>query len=336
MSEKHILIVGSGSVGKRHARNLSAMGCRISCIDPKPGRQKELSAEIPVEATYDNMKQASQNKSDFGVVICSPPLYHVEQTLTAIGWQLPILLEKPISPDLKSALKLADRVKKGKIPLLLGYTWRWWKPLKRVRQLLAKKHIGKLLYVQFVMSAHLADWHPWENYKDFFMASKSLGGGALLDESHWVDLMIWFFGMPKSVFARIEKISNLKIETDDNVNMFIEYPKGLRVSIHLDLFGRPHEKYISFVGEKGTLRWSADPNQISIGRQMTHSWKKIPYACERNDMFVDVAKEFLHVIKGGKIKTCSIEDGVKVLQVIEAARRSHSIKSIVTLKTKGN
>ena len=74
------------------------------------------------------------------------------------------------------------------------------------------------------MSAHLADWHPWEQYQDFFMAKKNLGGGALLDESHWIDLMVWFFGLPQSIIGKVEKISDLDIETDDNVDFLSLYP----------------------------------------------------------------------------------------------------------------
>ena len=55
--------------------------------------------------------------------------------------------------------------------------------------------VGGLRHARFVMSAHLADWHPWERYQDFFMASRDQGGGALLDESHFIDLMLWFFGV---------------------------------------------------------------------------------------------------------------------------------------------
>jgi predicted dehydrogenase len=103
------------------------------------------------------------------------------------------------------------------VPLLLGYTWRWWPSLLKVKDLVAQQAVGQLRHVKFTMAAHLADWHPWERYQDFFMASEALGGGALLDESHWLDLMLWFFGMPQKLFAKVEKISDLEIETDDQL-----------------------------------------------------------------------------------------------------------------------
>jgi predicted dehydrogenase len=173
-----------------------------------------------------------------------------------------------------------------------------------------------------VMSAHLADWHPWERYQDFFMASASLGGGALLDESHFLDLMLWFFGTPSHVYARVEKLSDLQIDTDDNVDALLEYDSGLRVGIHLDLFGRPHEKSIRVGGERGSAEWTFDPNELRIGTTPEPVWRTQTYSNQRNDMFIAVAREFLEALDGSAVRTCTVEDGVKVLEVIEAMRSS--------------
>jgi predicted dehydrogenase len=200
-----------------------------------------------------------------------------------------------------------------------------------VRELIENKTIGKLRYVQFMMSAHLADWHPWENYWDFFMASKALGGGALLDESHWIDLMLWFLGDPESLFAKVDKISDLKIDTDDNVDMVITYKDGLNVTIHLDIYGRPHEKYIRFIGESGSILWTADPNRVAVGKEWSQTWENYEFDCERNDMFTAVGKEFIDITNGSDVKTCDINDGVRVLSLIESARQSSAEGCVVGL-----
>jgi predicted dehydrogenase len=208
------------------------------------------------------------------------------------------------------------------VPVLLGYTWRWWLPLKHLRELLDVKAIGTIRHVQFHMSAHLADWHPWEPYQEFFMASAAQGGGALLDESHWIDLMVWLFGKPQQLIGRVEKISDLQIDADDNVDVLAIYEKGLRVTLHLDLYGRPHEKFIRFIGEGGTVIWSADPNRIAISCEAAQNWQEETFASERNDMFVAVAKEFLDVIAGRAKPSCTLAEGVGVMELIEAIRLS--------------
>ena len=163
------------------------------------------------------------------------------------------------------------------------------------------------------------------------MSSKDLGGGALLDESHFVDLMLWFFGMPESVIANIDKLSNLDIETDDNVDIIVRYKDGLRVSIHLDLFGRPHEKYISIAGEGSTLQWSFEPNIVQYSNKMESVWNKISFELERNDMFIEVEKEFLSILRGNTDISCTLDDGLNIMKILEACRLSSAEGRIVYL-----
>lgn len=137
---KHILVVGSGSVGKRHARNFSALGCKISCVDPRLDRLDDLRKETLVVEAYETLEAALSSHHHFdGVAICSPPNAHVSQSIAAIAAGIPVLLEKPVSTDVESARRLEVVALESGVPLLLGYTWRWWMPLRRVRELLEKK-----------------------------------------------------------------------------------------------------------------------------------------------------------------------------------------------------
>ena len=328
---KHILIIGTGSAGKRHAKNFSSLGCSVSCMDPRQDRIDELAADkIKVASAFTDLADAFSKARAFdAAVVASPPSFHVDQSIAALERGLPVLLEKPVSPDLAGSLRLQNAIGENKAPLLLGYTWRWWVPLSKVKTLVDAQVIGQLRYVKFTMAAHLADWHPWERYQDFFMADSAQGGGALLEESHWLDLMLWFFGMPQKIFAKIDKISSLEIDTDDNVDMMVYFEDNLRVNLHLDLYARPHEKSIQFVGENGTLIW--EPNQIRIGKQMDPEWETEDFTYDRNDMFVAVAEEFLNIIGGHTDPACTIDDGVQVLKLIEAARASSREEKVIEL-----
>lgn len=320
---KSILIVGSGSVGKRHAENFTTLGCSISCCDPREDRRQELTALFEEEVkTYSDINIALDTQQFDGVAICSPTSFHIDQALAAINVKTPVLMEKPLAMTLAEGQKLAAEAGKVNVPVLMGYTWRWWEPLREVRKQLNEGVIGSVRHVQFHMSAHLADWHPWEEYQDFFMSKKNFGGGALLDESHWIDLMIWFFGMPESLVGKVEKISDLEIETDDNVDILANYPDNKRVYVHLDLYGRPHERFIRFVGEKGTLFWSSDPNEIKITTGIDNDTFIKSFNYERNDMFLAVAKEFVEILSGKSEMSCCLEDGIKAMKVIEAVRES--------------
>jgi predicted dehydrogenase len=162
------------------------------------------------------------------------------------------------------------------------------------------------------------------------MASRELGGGALLDESHFIDVILWLLGMPESVMGRVEHISTLEITTDDNVDMLLQYSNGVRATIHLDLFGRPHRKSITIVGEDGSIECLFDPH---IVRECPAgaAERTTVFSCERNDMFLDEAREYLEVIAGRRTARCSLKDGIAVLRIVEAVRLSSARGRIVSL-----
>jgi predicted dehydrogenase len=104
----------------------------------------------------------------------------------------------------------------------------------------------------------------------------------------------------------------------------------LRVIIHLDLYGRPHEKSIRFVGEGGTLVWTAEPNKIKVSLSSEQIWEEEIFDCVRNDMFVSVAQEFINLINGDLDGlTCHLKDGLSVMKIIEIIRTSSKEGRIV-------
>ena len=240
------------------------------------------------------------------------------------------MTEKPLGADLADVLSVTQQGEGDFSRVLVGYTWRWWPALRLLKKLLSKRKLGRVLFARFLVSAHLADWHPWEDYREFFMSSKSLGGGALLDESHWIDQMLWFFGKPEQVSGFVGSVSDLDITSDDCVDFLAVYKDGLRVSMHLDIFGRPHEKTIQIIGSEGVVFWDEQRNQVrfcSIDGEETVT----NFSEDRNFMFQEVAKEFEKIMSGQTTTTCTWEDGLNVMKIIEAVRLSQLRKKVVPI-----
>ena len=79
----HLLVIGLGSAGKRHARNLRALGCTVSGFDPRADRQQEAAAEGPLASTFGNLEEALKTTAFDGFVIASPPAFHIDQIIAA-------------------------------------------------------------------------------------------------------------------------------------------------------------------------------------------------------------------------------------------------------------
>lgn len=332
MRALHVLIIGGGSAGQRHLRNFAALGCRVSVADPRADRLTESARAAPLVHREADWGAALDADRYDAVVVASPPAFHVEQALAAVERRLPVFLEKPAGVDLASVARLAAAALDARVPVLLGYTYRWWPPLRELRERLRRGEIGRVLHVRGVLAAHLADWHPGERYQDFFMARRALGGGALLDESHLLDLLHWLLGPPTRVAATIEKLSDLEIDADDHVDARLEYASGARAVMHLDLYSRPHEKSLRVVGENGTLLWTWEPNRLALARDSAGEFQSIEYLCERNEMFVAAAREFLEVVRHGAAPTCTLADGCEIMRVIAALRASAATGQTTTVE----
>lgn len=323
INKKHLFILGAGSIGKRHAKNFSELDSLVTLYDPRADRIDEAKRELDVIDVFQDINEALDKNNYDGAVVCSPTKFHVDQAIQLLNYNLPILMEKPLGIDLESVQKLDSYLNNdNRSKILLGYTWRWWNALIKMRELIINNEIGAAYHAQYFMSAHLADWHPWEPYQEFFMSSKELGGGALLDESHWIDNMIWFFGMPEKITATIDKVSGLDITSDDSVELLACYKEGLKAFIHLDIYGRPHEKSIKIIGDKGKIEWNDSTNTVNLYRG-SENHKIFEFHNDRNDMFISVAKEFIEMIDGKKDLTCNLKSGLEVIRIIEASRLSN-------------
>ena len=93
------LVVGCGSIGRRHARNLKSLGVqRLGFCDTNPETLKQCREEVNGEI-FSDYEEALQKFQPDIVLICTPPVYHVEQALAALRARAHVFIEKPLSHE---------------------------------------------------------------------------------------------------------------------------------------------------------------------------------------------------------------------------------------------
>lgn len=325
----NFLIIGFGSIGKRHAQNLKELG--ISCLIVEPDMKKYTEAIEAGYVAFNDLIQIGSNYSFDAVLICSPPAFHIEQAAWALDNDKKVFLEKPIGVNFNESKKLLsyDHSK-----IFVGYTYHWNPQFLKLKSDLKNNLIGKAYYASFNIGMNLEDWHPWENYRDFFMSSHKLGGGALLDESHFIEIAIDLFGLPEKIFSTQAKISNLEIETDDYVFAQFQH-NGLIVDIRLDIFKRPHESFIQIHGTNGST--SCDFVQktnglITFEAYGNYSSYSEKFVYERNEVFKNMMITFVSFVNSkNEIANVTYLRGLEVMLLIDKIRESSIEKSWVTV-----
>lgn len=318
-----VLVVGCGSVGKRHIRNLIQLKAgEIHAVDSRRDRLEEVKS-LGIETCFTSIQEALRdNWKPHAAVIATPPKFHITLALDLLDEGCDILIEKPLSRDLEGVNELIEKARRLNRWIMTGYTYRFWNPLIFMKRLLDEGKIGRPLSARISFNEYLPDWHPWEDYRKFYMASKDLGGGALLDSSHTLDIARWFFGEVKALCGTYRQLSNLEIETDDFVEIFLEFNSGTFCSVRMDLIDRAHQRDMSVAGEDGNLNWDFAKNQVNLYDAKTKKWECFTFKDDRNDMFISEMSYFLNCVQGRQKPNYDFDECKRTMELVALCRES--------------
>lgn len=319
------LCIGSGSIGKRHMRNLLAMGVNpkdISASDPREDRRAEVQ-KMGIPNVFSTYEEALKSGKYDAAIVCSPTNLHIPQGIELAKRGIHILMEKPLAHDLEGIEEFKAVVEKNKVVVLMAYIFRFSPLITKVRDLLASGVIGKVLYVRGEFSEYLPDWHPYEDYRSFYMAEKKQGGGSILDQSHIMDLVHYLFGGFDTVYALNGNLSSLEVNSDDYSELTVKMKSGVIASIHTDMFGRDHRKELEIKGEKGNISWSLADNAVTVYDPETKSKQVFrKFSPDFNLNYIDEIKHFIACCEGREKPRASLQDGIETMELILACYRS--------------
>lgn len=341
------LIAGLGSVGRRHMRNLLALGEKdiVLLRTRKATLPDDELAGYPVE---NDLREALKKHKPDAVIVANPTSLHLETAVPAAEAGCHILLEKPISGSTEGLGELESAVQKSGSKVLVAFQFRFHPGLMRAKQLISNGEIGRIISAHVHFGEYLPAWHPWEDYRQGYAARSDLGGGVVLTQCHSLDYLPWLVGKVKSVWGFTGKISDLEVDVEDTAEIGLRFESGALANLHLDFNQQPPAHRFEIIGTKGTIKWdladgatriyraSAESLAISTGRDIKAGgeWESypLPEGWERNVMFLDQMRHFVDVVNGKSESTCVLDDGVRVQRLVEAIHTSNATGSAVDLK----
>jgi predicted dehydrogenase len=318
------MIAGLGSIGRRHLRNLVALG-EQDILLYRTHRSTLPDEELngfPVET---NLDAALAHQPD-AVIVANPTALHLDVAIPAAQAGCHLLLEKPISGALDSRVEtLQEAAASSGIRTLVGFQFRFHPTLKAVRELILTEQLGRPLSFRVHWGEYLPDWHPWEDYRRGYAARADLGGGVVNTLSHPLDYVRWLFGEVRSVSALTGHVSNLELDVEDTAEITLGFESGLMGSVHLDYVQRPPSHWLTINFENGQVRWDNSNGQAEVYDIKKVNWGTIspPDDFERNQLFLEEIRHFITLINGEVDSRCSLADGVRALQVTEAVHQSN-------------
>lgn len=317
------LIAGLGSIGRRHLRNLQALGERdiILYRTANSTLPDEDLAGLPVE---NDLATALAHQPD-AVIISNPTAFHLDVAVPAAQAGCHLLLEKPVSHSWEGIEDFQHAVQGGGGKVLVGFQFRFHPGLQSVARLLSEGSIGRPLSGRAHWGEYLPDWHPWEDYRQAYSARAEMGGGVVHTLCHPLDYLRWLFGDPLSLSATLANSRELDIDVEDTADIDIQFEGDFSAAVHLDFLQRPPSHHLEITGSDGAIRWDNDTGAVDLSRLDSKRSEIIspPEDFERNHLFLAEMRHFLEVTHGKAEPLCTLADGLAALQLALAAHRSH-------------
>ena len=299
----NIMIIGYGSIGQRHAELFQSLGCRVGIVSNR------VVGEGGVR--YRHIRSAlSDNDWDLALIANRTMEHYLTlNELVKSHYTGNVLVEKPIfeSPREVKNYPLEK--------IFVSYNLRFHPCIQRLRALLK----GEIpISAQFYVGQYLPGWRPGQDYRKSYSASKEMGGGALRDLSHELDLMLWLFGRWKWVAANGGTFSELELTSDDVFALLVETEHCPIVTVQLNYLDRVtqrkiivntqnHTYVVDLVG--GTIRIDGDEERYETNRNTTY------------------LVQHERIMKNNFEQICTYAEGMALMKLIEAAENYASRKA---------
>ncbi len=321
-----ILIIGLGSMGKRRARLAKGMrpDLAICGVDRTPERRAE--AETLGIRAYDSIEAAIAAEAPDAALVCTAPITHAGIIAQLLEAGLPIFTELNLVDDGYAENTALAQAKN--IPLFLSSTMLYRGETQYIKAQVEAfwQATGKPVRYLYHIGQYLPDWHPWENYKNFFVGDKRTGG---VREIFGIDLpwLVDAFGDVVKVHVEKDKISTLELDYPDSYFVTLTHANGTKGVLAVDIVSPKAVRHFECYGEGLHLFWEGNPKALYQFDAATGEKKSVDtYASFEHDSrysdnivenaYVDELANFFDMLEQGAAPKWSFAKDQKVIDLI--------------------
>ena len=252
-----VIVIGLGSMGKRRIRLIRQYDETIGIcgIDTSRERREQAEQEYGIE-TMDSLEHVPENIYDCAFVSTSP-LSHSSLIRTCLQKNMHVFTEINLVADgYDTNMELAE--KNGKV-LFLSSTFLYREEIDYIDNVV-RKSTCPVSYLYHI-GQYLPDWHPWENYKDYFVGNQRTNGcrEIFAIELPWI---LHTFGDVKEVHTVKGRNSGLDIHYPDSYLVTLEHENGIRGVLAVDVVSRKAVRNLEIFAEDLYLAWGGTPESL--------------------------------------------------------------------------
>jgi predicted dehydrogenase len=284
-----VIVVGFGSIGKRHVDNLISLGIKdvVLCRSKLVGNRLNLK-EI------NNIENILDFNPNF-VIISNPTALHFSILKFLIKNNINFLCEKPLVHSKEEWLSIKSSLHNYEGFAKVVFNLRFHPCIIKVKELLNGNRIGKVNFARFFVGQYLPDWRPNSNHLESYSASKEMGGGVVMDLVHEIDIAEYLLGKPTNEIKSIsDKVSNVTIDSVDVSEIIYKTENNCIVNIHLDYLFKGYARNFIINGDVYNLNCDLFNNTIKISGNSNIIIDNFEFnKFDRNDMYLNLLKDYI-------------------------------------------
>ena len=314
-------MVGLGGWGKNLLRNLGSLPeAELAwCCDADQGRRDAYRSAYPGARFTADVQQLLDDPELEAVVVATPVPTHYELARRSLEAGKHVLVEKPMTWRAEEARELREVVSTTGLVLMVGHLLRFHPGVEKLRELIDTGELGTVRYV-YGNRQNLGVIRPDEN------ALWSLGVHDISVVLHLVD------GRPVEVWSRGEAYVRPNVE--DVVFGYIKFDTGQVAHLHLSWLDPHKMRKMTVVGSRKMAVFDDmeadrkvtvyDKGDIVIpsGGISTHTGDITIPAISREEPLRLEVRAFLEAVRSGKVTRAGVDEGLAVVEVLEAMQRS--------------
>lgn len=320
--EAPIGVLGLGSIGLRHARNLLALGRQVVGYDPSAER-RDMLRQIGGHSMESRTALLEQSAA---LVIASPNEHHLTDMEEAIAMGRPIFVEKPLAHEVDGAKRVLDRADAEGLIVFVGLNLRFHPAVRAARKILERDGLGAVLWARLISASYLPDWRPHQDHRTGY-AAVAATGGVLFDLIHEFDLAIHLLGPARTVCAVARNSGTLDIPSEDCADVVLAHSSGPQSALHLDYVTRPRRRVTEIVGTGGSMEIDLFDRRLRIfsvdGTLLTDE----TFPGGFDDDYVAEMRSFLACLEGVGLPPCDGREALSVLRQVILARQLAALPS---------
>jgi len=316
-----VCVIGLGSMGKRRVRDLLALGIeQVAGMDLSSERCAEVERLFGIE-TFSCAEQVFSDLKFDALVISTPPDQHVTYGERAAKAGKPFFMEANVV--LTGLPELDLLCKSQKVFAAPSCTMRFHPSVKVLKQMVERISPREIASFSYVSGQYLPDWHPWEDYRQFYAARKDTGACREIVpfELNW---LTWLFGEVTGITAIKAKRAKLEVEIDDIYLLTVIFNSGVIGSLEVNVISRIPERTFRAISEGWHIIWNWQDQKVTLYDAGADSWKIYPEShgfkkYNLETMYLDEMKAFITAVKGEGEYDYSLDDDIKILQTLYRA-----------------